>query len=64
MTDQEFALQYSSKDAHYVAGGAITQKVKIQCLSLSTGKADVSGAVNAQKTANYKRYRKLLSTYP
>jgi hypothetical protein len=63
MTDQEFALQYSSKDAHYVVGGAITQKVRIQRLSWSTGKADVSAVVNAQKTANDKRYRKWISTY-
>ena len=64
MTDQEFGLPFFLRDARYVVGGVITQKAKIQSLSWFTGKADVSAAVNVQKTVNEKRYHWWLNTHP
>jgi len=47
MTDLASEPQYSSKDVHFIAGGAIIQKDKADVLNSSIGKADVTGAVNA-----------------
>ncbi len=56
MTGQEFVPRYSSRDAHYVVGGATTQKDNAQSLNWFTGEADVSPAENAQKNVNEKPY--------
>ena len=57
MMDRVFALPYSSKDVHYVAGGVITRKDKALSLSWFIGKADVLAAVNARNAASERPYR-------
>jgi len=45
--DREFAPQYSSKVALYIAGGAITLKDRTQSPNLFTERADALAAANA-----------------
>jgi hypothetical protein len=63
MTDRGFALQYFSKDAHCLVGGAIIQRDRIRSLNWFTGKADALAAANVQKAANEERYHLCLDTY-
>jgi hypothetical protein len=57
MMDREFALRFSSRDAHYVVGGAIIQRDKTPSLSWFIGKTDATAVVNAQEVADKKPYR-------
>jgi hypothetical protein len=56
MMDQESALQYFSRDARYVVGGAITQKDKMLSLSWFIGKTGVLAVMNVRRAASEKRY--------
>lgn len=46
MTARGFALQYFSRDAHCLVGGAIIQRDRIRSLNWFTGKADALAAAN------------------
>jgi len=61
--DQESVPQYFSKDAHYIVGGAITQKGKMLSLSWFIGKAGALAAANVLRAVSEKRYRLLLKLY-
>jgi len=64
MMGQGFALQYSLRVVLCVVGGAITQKVRIRVLSLSTEQADASAATSASKAAAAEPYWRCLIAYP
>ena len=56
MMGQEFALQFFSRDARYVVGGAIIQKDKMLSLSWFIGKAGVLAVMNVRRAVSEKRY--------